>query len=85
MSGRELGISNKGWPGLKGCKLISKSHPRHAQASSQICCRNNQRLFQPLHQHSRHTADETDPRGFPSSAHSALDMSSRDLRQPGAH
>jgi len=27
MLGRELGISYKGWPSLKGCKLISKSHP----------------------------------------------------------
>ena len=45
MLSRELGISNKGWPSLKGCKLISKSHPRHAQEHSQICCKNNHRDF----------------------------------------
>ena len=30
--GRKLGMSNKGWPKGKGCKLISK--PRQAQEST---------------------------------------------------
>ena len=37
MSGRKLDMSNKGKPGVKGCKLISKLHPRHTQESSLIC------------------------------------------------
>lgn len=34
--GRKLGMSKEGWPSQKGCKLISKPHPRHPQESSQI-------------------------------------------------
>ena len=43
--GRKLGMSNKGWPSWKGCKLISKTQPRHTQESSQICYKNNHREF----------------------------------------
>ena len=28
-SGRKLDMSNKGRPGVKGCRLVSKLHPRH--------------------------------------------------------
>ena len=38
-------MSNKGWPSLKGCKLMSKSHLRPAQESSQICYKNNHKDF----------------------------------------
>ena len=43
--GRKLGMSNEGWPSQKGCKLICKLHPRHAQESSQICYKNNRKDF----------------------------------------
>ena len=33
---RKLGMSNEGWPIWKGCKLISKPHPRHTQEISQM-------------------------------------------------
>ena len=29
-----------GWPSPKGCKVISKPHPRHTQESSQLCYKN---------------------------------------------
>ena len=45
MLGRKLGMSNKQWPSRKGCKLISKPHPKHTQESSQICYKNNHRDF----------------------------------------
>ena len=38
-------MSNKGWPSLKGCKLMSRSHLRPAQESSQICYKNNHKDF----------------------------------------
>ena len=34
-----------GWPSSKGCKVISKPHPRHTQESSQICHKNNHKDF----------------------------------------
>ena len=40
---QEVRHEQQGWPRWKGCKLISKPHPRHAQESSQICCKNNHR------------------------------------------
>ena len=42
---RKLGMSNQPWPGRKGCKLISKPHPRHTQKSSEIHYKNNHRDF----------------------------------------
>ena len=46
--GRKLGMSMKGWPSRKECKLISKPHPRHAlmwlgKLTDRL--KNNQRLF----------------------------------------
>ena len=41
----KLSMNNKGWPRGKGCKLISKPHPRHTQESSQIHYKNNCRDF----------------------------------------
>ena len=35
MLGRELDMSNKEWPSQKGCKPMSKLHPRHAHKPSQ--------------------------------------------------
>ena len=43
--GRQLGMSNRGWSGWKGCKLISKLNHRHIQESSQICYKNNSKTF----------------------------------------
>ena len=39
--GRKLSMSKQqGCPSQKGCKLISKPHPRHGKENSQICYRN---------------------------------------------
>ena len=53
--GRKLGMSMKGWPSRKECKLISKPHPRHPQEGSQIQYKIPQSLSQFQHMPQAHS------------------------------
>lgn len=64
LSGRKLNMSNlKGGLAEKGCKLISKLHPRHTQESSQIYYKITRDFSTPAHG-PRHTEDTKGPQGL---------------------
>ena len=45
-----LDMSKEGWPSQKGCKLISKPHPRHTQELTHLL-QNNQGVTSPTLAH----------------------------------
>ena len=65
LSCRKLHVSNlKGVLAEKGCKLISKLHPRHTQESSQIYYKITTETFQLLHMVLGTPRIQKDHRGF---------------------